>query len=108
VVALVVRSTSTPPAPAARTAAAVAAGATTVAITDYAFAPGTLTVKAGTRVTWTNHDSTAHTATANGGSFDTGTIAPNASRTVDFTRPGTYPYHCAFHAFMTGTITVVR
>jgi len=65
-------------------------------------------VRAGTRVTWTNHDATAHTATADQGALDTGTIQPNASPTIDFTRPGTYTYHCAFHAFMTATITVKR
>ena len=65
-------------------------------------------VTAGTRVTWTNHDATAHTATANGGGFDTGTVAPKASRTIDFKHPGTFTYHCAFHAFMTATITVKR
>jgi plastocyanin len=79
-----------------------------IAISNYAFAPKALTVKAGTHVTWTNHDSTAHTATADGGAFDTGTIAPKASHTIDFTRPGTFTYHCAFHAFMTATVTVSR
>jgi len=65
-------------------------------------------VTVGTRVTWTNHDATAHTATANGGGFDTKTVAPKASRTIDFKHPGTFTYHRAFHAFMTATITVKR
>jgi plastocyanin len=80
----------------------------TVAIHNYDFAPKSLTVTVGTRVTWTNDDATAHTATADGGGFDTGTVAPKASRTVDFTHPGTFTYHCAFHAFMTATVTVKR
>jgi plastocyanin len=80
----------------------------TVAIRNYDFAPKSLTVTAGTRVTWKNDDATAHTATANGGSFDTGTVAPKASRTIDFKHPGTFTYHCAFHAFMTATVTVKR
>ena len=80
----------------------------TVAIRNYNFAPKSLTVRAGTRVTWTNDDATAHTATANGGGFDTGTVAPKASHTVDFRHPGTFTYHCAFHAFMTATVTVKR
>ncbi|HWF54181.1 MAG TPA: cupredoxin domain-containing protein [Solirubrobacteraceae bacterium] len=78
-----------------------------VKVDMYAFTPATLTVKAGTRITFTNHDSTAHTATANVGSFDTGTINPGQSKTIVVKRPGTYPYHCAFHAFMTGTLKVV-
>jgi plastocyanin len=91
-----------------RSTATVPGKAAAVTIKNYAFAPQTLTVKAGTRITWTNRDSTAHTATADQGSLDTGTINPAQSKTIDFQRPGTYTYHCAFHAFMTGTITVVR
>lgn len=80
----------------------------TVAIRNYDFTPKSLTVTVGTRVTWTNHDATAHTATANGGGFDTGTVAPKASHTIDFKHSGTFTYHCAFHAFMTATVTVRR
>ena len=107
VVALLVRSG--PPAPPAATATstAVRSGHVTVAIANYAFAPRTLTVRAGTRVTWTNSDATAHTATADGGAFDTGTINPKHSKTVDLRKPGTYAYHCVFHAFMTATVKVV-
>lgn len=45
---------------------AVAFGHVAVAITNYAFSPARLTVRAGTRVTWTNHDATAHTANRHG------------------------------------------
>jgi plastocyanin len=86
--------------------AVIKSGHVAVQITNFAFSPARITVKAGTRVTWTNHDQTAHTATANNNSFDTGTIAPKASKTVDFKKPGTYKYHCAFHAFMTGIVVV--
>lgn len=92
----------------ARATRTVTAGSGAVTIRNYAFAPQTLTVKVGTRVTWTNRDATAHTATMDQGALDTGTINPGQSKTIDFTRPGTYAYHCAFHAFMTGTIRVVR
>ena len=68
----------------------------TVSIKSYAFAPSKLTVRAGTQVTWTNHDATPHTATENNNSFDTGAIDPNTSHTIDFKHPGTYPYHCSF------------
>ncbi|MGI8413444.1 MAG: cupredoxin domain-containing protein [Solirubrobacteraceae bacterium] len=87
--------------------ASVSGGATAVQIKNYNFAPDTLTVKVGTKVTWTNHDATAHTATADGGSFDTGTLNQGQSKTIVFMRPGTFSYHCIFHAFMTGTIKVV-
>lgn len=91
------------------TSAAVVSGHTAhVKIYMYAYEPATLTVKVGTRVTWTNEDDTAHTATADQGPWDTGTIEHGQSRTVDFTHAGTFAYHCSFHAFMTGTIKVVR
>ncbi len=88
------------------TSAVVKSGHATVQISNFAFSPDRITVKAGTRITWTNHDKTAHTATAINHSFDTGTIAPKASKTVEFKRPGVYKYHCLFHAFMTGTVVV--
>jgi plastocyanin len=83
----------------------VASGHVTVVISNYKFAPAKLTVKSGTRVTFSNHDMTAHTATANSG-FDSGTIKPRADATVKFSKPGTYPYICQFHAFMHGTVVV--
>ena len=53
-----------------------AGGASTdlVAIADFAFDPETVTVDAGTKLTWTNDDEAPHTATADDGSFDTGTL----------------------------------
>jgi plastocyanin len=87
-------------------AAGPAAKAARVQISNYAFHPGAITVAAGARVTFTNHDQTAHTATQSGGAFDTGTIAPGASKTVVLKRPGTYTYYCQFHAFMRATVVV--
>lgn len=107
VVALLVRSGDPAVHESRAAASSVRSGHVTVAITNYAFSPDKLTVRAGTRVTFTNHDSTAHTATADHGGFGTGTIAPDHSRTITVKRSGAYPYHCLFHAFMTGTITVV-
>jgi plastocyanin len=84
----------------------VAAGHVKVSISGYAFHPATITITTGTNVTFTNHDQTAHTATASGSGFDTGTVQPGASATVKFRRPGNYPYVCQFHPFMHGTIVV--
>jgi plastocyanin len=77
-----------------------------VSISDYAFHPATITVEPGTKVTFTNHDQTAHTATSNRPAFDTGTVQPGHSATVTLKKPGTYTYYCQFHAFMHGTIVV--
>ena len=76
-------------------------------ISNFEFAPKSVTVKAGTAVTWTNQDSSAHTATATspGGGFDTGTLQQGDSKTLKV-EPGTYQYICSIHPFMKGTLTV--
>jgi plastocyanin len=76
-------------------------------IANYAFAPAVLTVRVGATVTVTNTDSTAHTATAESGAFDSGTLKPGQSAHLTLSKPGTYTYLCQFHAFMKGTIKVV-
>lgn len=85
--------------------AAIAATAT-VDIVGFAYAPGSLTVTVGDTVTWTNADAQSHTATADGGAFDTGTIAGGASGSVTVTTAGTFAYHCAIHPAMTATLVV--
>jgi plastocyanin len=86
---------------------AVAVAATrAVAISGFAFSPSDLTINVGDRVTWTNSDAVAHTATATGGAFDTGDIGQGKSASVRFTRAGTYAYYCTPHPSMTGTIRV--
>jgi plastocyanin len=78
-----------------------------VSIDNFKFSPASLTVKSGTKVTVANHDSTAHTTTAdNGKSFDTGSIDPGASSTITVSKAGTYKYHCSIHPFMHGTLVV--
>ena len=83
-------------------------GVAQVRIANYAFHPKTVTLRVGAKVTVTNDDSTAHTATARSGAFDTGTIKPGHSVQFTLRRPGIYQYYCQFHAFMTGTIRVLR
>ena len=87
---------------------AVAATGHAVTIQNFAFTPGSLTISVGDSVTWTNKDSTAHTATSTSGpaSFNSGTLNPGAQFTFTFTTAGTYSYHCSFHPSMTATITV--
>lgn len=77
-------------------------------IQNFAYHAPTITVKVGTRVTWTNHDITNHTVTADNGTFDLGNIDPGHSKTMTFTKPGTYHYHCRYHPFMHGTVVVTR
>ena len=60
----------------------------------------------GTTITVTNNDTTAHTVTADDGSFDTGKIDPGASATITLDTAGTFAYHCNFHPNMKASITV--
>ena len=75
-------------------------------ISNYSYHPATITVKVGTMVIFINRDQTAHTATSGKPGFDTGTVKPGHSATIDLTKPGTYTYYCQFHPFMRGTIVV--
>jgi LPXTG-motif cell wall-anchored protein len=90
------------PAPVARAAASGG-----VSIQGFAFHPGSMTVNVGDSVTWTNQDSVAHTATANDGSFDTGTLKRGQSGSHTFNQAGTFSYICSIHPNMHGTVTVV-
>ena len=85
---------------------APAASATAVTISGFAFGPASISVAVGSTVTWTNQDGTAHTVTADDGSFDSGSLAQGATFSQTFDTPGTYTYHCAIHSSMTGTVTV--
>lgn len=92
-------------APGLRTA--TAQDSTTITIADFAFSPNQVTVTAGTTVTWVNNDSAPHTATGDGGEFDTGQIDPGGSASITFDTPGTFSYFCSIHPNMTATLVVV-
>lgn len=77
--------------------------------TTFGFTPDTIIVVIGKNNTvyWTNDDAAIHTATSDTpGVFDTGNIAGGASSQWTFTTPGTFTYHCIYHAWMQGTIIV--
>jgi plastocyanin len=84
-------------------------GANAVNVSNFAFAPATLTVPAGTTVTWTNKDEEPHTVVSSDGStfhspgLDTG-------KTYSFTFPnaGTFDYVCSIHPMMHGTVVVTQ
>jgi LPXTG-motif cell wall-anchored protein len=84
-----------------------AAGDPAVTISDFHFTAATTTVHVGDAITWTNDGPSAHTATANDGSFNTGTLNRGQSASHTFTQPGTYSYICTIHPFMHGTIVVL-
>ncbi|HEX7734939.1 MAG TPA: cupredoxin family copper-binding protein [Ktedonobacteraceae bacterium] len=77
-----------------------------ISVLNFAFTPASLTVKVGTKVTWTNNGSVTHTVTANQGAFDSGALAPGKTFSFTFTKAGTYSYHCTIHRAMIATIVV--
>ena len=82
-----------------------------VTIKDFAFNPGTVTVKVGTKVTWTNEDSVSHTVTADTPSADapaSGNIAKGESYSFTFAKVGTYAYHCTPHPYMKAKVIVTE
>lgn len=82
--------------------------ATEVEIVEFTFDPDPIEVEAGDEVTWTNEDSAPHTATADDGSFDTGTLDKGKAATVKFEAAGTFPYFCEIHPTMHGTVEVAE
>ncbi|WP_425326333.1 cupredoxin domain-containing protein [Mycobacterium intracellulare] len=82
------------------------AGANQVTIDGFAFAPPTLTVPAGTTVTWTNRDEEPHTVAASDGSFHSPGMGTGATFTHTFSAPGTFDYVCSIHPMMRGTVVV--
>lgn len=78
-----------------------------VSIKNFAFSSSTLTVKSGTKVTWTNSDTAPHTVTSDSGNtLNSGNLSAGKSFSFTFTTEGTYTYHCAVHPSMKGTIIV--
>ena len=89
--------------------AVMAAGSqSTVQIADYAFKQPTITVAAGTEISWTNHDDDPHTVTADDKSFDSKGLGNGDTWSHTFTKPGKYTYHCSAHPFMKGTVIVTE
>lgn len=79
-----------------------------VEIEDFAYDPDPVTIEEGGKVTWINRDSVPHTATAEDGSFDTGTLEEGKLGSESFKEPGTYAYTCTIHPQMEGTVEVVE
>lgn len=90
------------------TSAQASTSAQAVEITNMAFSPGDLTVKPGTKVTWTNQDQVPHTVTSKdkGGALSSQGLDTDDSYSYTFTRAGDYAYYCTVHPFMMGVVHV--
>jgi LPXTG-motif cell wall-anchored protein len=101
------KRSSTTAAPAKTKTLHVASVATgDVTISDFKFAPPSITVQVGDTVVWRNDGPAAHSATADDGSFDTGLLSKGATGSFKFTKAGKFSYHCTPHPFMTASVTV--
>ncbi len=80
----------------------------TINVVDYTFSSPTITVTAGTTVTWNSKDVVIHTVTAKDFSFGSGALRPQASFRHVFEKAGIYAYICAIHPTMQGTVVVTE
>ena len=90
----------------AATTAGPPAHAAAIAIRGFAFAPRTLTIPAGTTVTWRNLDEEPHTVRGGDELVRSGALDQGDIYSVRFDKPGTYHYGCSIHPQMSGTIIV--
>ncbi|HEV2350514.1 MAG TPA: cupredoxin family copper-binding protein [Terriglobia bacterium] len=78
-----------------------------VNIDNFSFAPATLTVPVGAKVTWTNKDDVPHTVVSTNNAFThSPALDTDESFTYTFTKSGTYEYYCSVHPKMLGKIVV--
>ncbi|OBG22353.1 amidase [Mycobacterium sp. 852002-51057_SCH5723018] len=94
-------------APSATDSPAAAVG-DAVTIDNFAFAPATLTVRAGSTVTWTNKDEEPHTVAATDGSFHSPGMGTGATFSHIFPSAGKFDYVCSIHPSMHGTVVVTQ
>ena len=96
------------PAGTSATNSPAAVGGDSVSIDNFAFAPTTLTVRAGSTVTWTNHDEEPHTVAATDGSFHSPGMGTGATFSHTFPTAGKFDYVCSIHPMMHGTVVVTQ
>jgi plastocyanin len=78
-----------------------------VAIVDFAFQPGDVSLSLNEKVTWFNQSPDNHTVTSDTQAFDSGSLPPyGGGYQLTFQRSGTFAYHCAFHPQMRGVVRV--
>lgn len=78
----------------------------TVHIKNFMFVPPSLTVPAGTTVTFVNDDDEPHTVTATDKSFDSEGLDKGGTWSHTFAKPGTVTYFCEVHPYMKGRLIV--
>jgi plastocyanin len=77
-----------------------------VGIKDFEFSPPSLTVPAGTTVTWTNNGERRHTVTSTTGAFGSTGLSNGDTFAQTLTQPGAYQYFCSLHPRMQASVIV--
>jgi plastocyanin len=77
-----------------------------VKIDNFSFGPASVTVPAGTTITWTNHDDVPHVVASDDKIFKSKALDTDDRFSFTFTKPGTYEYFCAIHPKMTAKVVV--
>ena len=95
-------ATDVPPVEEPTTEPAAPSESPQVSLEGFQFSPATLTVSAGTTVTWTNNEGVQHTVTADDDSFGSDALPEGGTFEFTFDTPGTYAYHCRFHGGVEG------
>lgn len=80
------------------------ANAIKVDMTNSAFAPAIVTIKAGDTISWTNRDKVMHQLKSE--TFNSQELQTGQTFSFTFDNPGTYDYVCSVHPSMTGSIIV--
>lgn len=78
-----------------------------VTIENFAFSPAQLSFPKGTTVTWTNNDAAPHKIDADGQFPGSPTLQQGQSYSFTFDVVGTFPYYCAIHPSMKGSVEVL-
>jgi amicyanin len=91
----------------------VQSGQVALSMKNTAFSQPSITVKKGTKVTWTNEDTVRHNVVADtsqtgGLPTDNNLIGKGETYSFTFNTVGTFTYHCTPHPFMTGMVEVVE
>jgi amicyanin len=77
-----------------------------IEIAKHKYSLPTLTVPAGTTVTWLNRDEDVHTVVSTTQAFRSGALETDETYSYKFTKPGVYQYFCTLHPLMTGKVIV--
>lgn len=79
-----------------------------VKIDNFSFGPASVTVSAGSTVTWTNRDDIPHTVVSSDDPkvFKSKVLDTDEKFSFTFTKAGTYAYFCSVHPKMTGKVVV--